>query len=129
MYPSATPATMSVGLVPSILMVAAFDGSLVPRLERVDAPGRPVRRVRGVDLDLIALVDRHPRVVTRLRVADEDAGVVVPGHLPVHLQAVGVELLLEGEQAHAARGQDRAVLLLDELPGTGHLPGLEARRP
>ncbi len=107
--------------------VAGLD---VGRLEVVDGPGRVLRCVRGVDLDLVPLVHGHPRVVARIREAHEHAGVVVSGHLPVQLEAVGAELLLVPEQPHPADRAHRAVTGVLERTGTGLPPAVEtARRP
>ncbi len=102
----------------------------VGRLEVVDRPRRLLRRVRGVDLDLVTLVHSHPRIVTRIREADEHAGVVVAGHLPVQLQAVGTELLLVPEQPHPADRTHRAVPGVLERAGAGLPPAVQtACRP
>ncbi len=81
-------------------------GSRVRGLDGVDRASRAVRRVGGVDLDLIAVVQCRRRVARRWE-AHDHAGVVVTGHLPVQLQRVVRELPgAVPEHAHAAvRGE------------------------
>ena len=83
---------------------------LQPHLLRVlqERKVRPLGAHKEIafDVRVVAVVDRGVRVARRWE-ADEDAGVVVPGHPPVQLQRVVGELLgAVPEQPHPAdRGQ------------------------
>src|SRR5262245_44694090 len=82
---------------------------------------------RVVDLDLVALVNRDPRVVARVGEADEYTGVVLRAlDLPVHVECEIAERTSPvPEQAHATPGFERSVNER-ELTGTRHDPPVHA---
>ncbi len=105
-----------------------LDRGRVGALERVDRARGAIRRVRGVDLDLVALVDRDVRIGSGVGEAHEHACVVVRHQLPVEREAVVLELLLlVPQEAQAARGHQRAVRGTSEGTRSRVPPRIEAR--